>query len=886
MKKLIITAMKTYLNCFLLLSVLFLPIVAYANYVQLTDGVYQDGSTIYIGSNVTSLDGLQLNPSVIYCYATIPPACVSNTFTGFDAALHVPAAGMVSYFTALYWYNFNNITADAVEPQSVTLNVTSAEVEIGESLTLSSSVYPANATPASVMWFSTDVSVAKVSDDGKVTAVGIGECDIIAACVDKEAVCHIVVVPDRVTIILDRHDALLLPNHTITLNATCSPATNNLSVTSSDYAVAIPRYVNGTIMVVGVGEGTATITVSTTDGWCNSDACEVTVYTEIGDVNCDGFINISDVTKLVDYLLGANVVSFSERNADIKPDGDVNIADVTALIDFLLAGAEINPPVEPDVKTDTITVNGVSFVMVEVEGGTFMMGATSEQGSDGYDSEKPIHEVTLSSYCIGQMEVTQELWQAIMGNNPSRFLGDLNRPVDFISWDDCQRFIERLNNLTNKQFRLPTEAEWEYAARGGKRSMRYKYAGGNSIDEVAWYNNNSDNTSHSVGMKKPNELNLYDMSGNVWEFCQDWFDYYGEESTNNPMGPSLGSMRVLRGGAWNDIEWGCRVSYRKNTNQWNAVNGIFGLRLALDIDSTKFSLSKTVVEIEDGECLSIGILNGRGNYTVYGDSTIVRNKIYGERLELTGMKEGITSIIVEDNETKAQATITAIVDAPVTRSFTVNGVTFRMIRVKGGTFTMGPSTHLVTLSDYYIAETEVTQELYRAITGTNPSSNVSGTSGDKYKRPVEQVNFTDILYFLQLLNYKANVTFRLPTEAEWEFAAIGGNKSHGYMFSGSNVANDVAWYNVSTQVVATKTPNELGLYDMTGNVAEFCSDWWAYLSSEPETNPIGPSTGTYRVIRGGHFANTESQLKVKVRNIQMEPQTRVNLVGFRFAMDQ
>ena len=214
-------------------------------------------------------------------------------------------------------------------------------------------------------------------------------------------------------------------------------------------------------------------------------------------------------------------------------------------------------------QTQTFTVNGVSFEMIAVKGGTFTMGATSEQGSDAYDSEKPTHSVTLNDYYIGKFEVTQELWEAVMGSNPSWFNGS-NLPVEQVSWNDCQEFITKLNGLTGKNFRLPTEAEWEYAARGGNRSGGYKYSGGNNINDVAWYDDNSGFKTHAVGTKSPNELGIYDMSGNVLEWCQDWYGSYGSGSQTNPQGASSGSDRVIRGGCWlNDARF-CRVSYRSN----------------------------------------------------------------------------------------------------------------------------------------------------------------------------------------------------------------------------------------------------------------------------------------------------------------------------------
>lgn len=228
----------------------------------------------------------------------------------------------------------------------------------------------------------------------------------------------------------------------------------------------------------------------------------------------------------------------------------------------------------------TFTVNGVSFNMIAVKGGTFTMGATSEQGDDAYSDEKPTHQVTLSDYCIGETEVTQELWQAVMGSNPSYFSGNLQRPVESVSWNDCQEFIKKLNQLTGKTFRLPTEAEWEYAARGGSQSHGYKYAGSNTIGDVAWYTVNSSSTTHPVKQKQANELGLYDMSGNVWEWCQDWYGSYSSSSQTNPTGPSSGSDRVFRGGSWGLSAWHCRVSYRGISTP-TFRDGSLGLRLAL-----------------------------------------------------------------------------------------------------------------------------------------------------------------------------------------------------------------------------------------------------------------------------------------------------------------
>ena len=225
-----------------------------------------------------------------------------------------------------------------------------------------------------------------------------------------------------------------------------------------------------------------------------------------------------------------------------------------------------------------ITVKGVTFNMIKVDGGTFTMGATSEQKKPDND-ENPTHQVTLSSYYIGETEVTQELWKAVMREKPSNFKGD-NLPVEKVSWEDCQRFIGKLNGLTGKSFRLPTEAEWEYAARGGNRSNHTQYSGGSNIDDVAWYRGNSGSKTHPVKTKKPNELGLYDMSGNVYEWCQDWYGSYGSNAQTNPTGPARGFCRVCRGGGWGYGEVFCRSSDRYYFSRGDSY-GNLGLRLAL-----------------------------------------------------------------------------------------------------------------------------------------------------------------------------------------------------------------------------------------------------------------------------------------------------------------
>ena len=211
--------------------------------------------------------------------------------------------------------------------------------------------------------------------------------------------------------------------------------------------------------------------------------------------------------------------------------------------------------------------------MVYVSGGTFIMGG--DESSD----QTPTHSVTLSSYYICKYEVTQALWRAVMGSNPSKFKGD-NLPVEQVSWNDCQTFINRLNNYTGRNFRLPTEAEWEFAARGGNYSRHYKYSGSNYISDVAWYCDNSGNRTHPVGTKQANELGLYDMSGNVWEWYSDRYGSYSSYSQSNPTGATSGFGRVERGGNWCGLARYCCSSHRSYYAPGNSFDDL-GLRLVL-----------------------------------------------------------------------------------------------------------------------------------------------------------------------------------------------------------------------------------------------------------------------------------------------------------------
>ena len=448
--------------------------------------------------------------------------------------------------------------------------------------------------------------------------------------------------------------------------------------------------------------------------------------------------------------------------------------------------------------------------MVLVEGGTFHMGGSNlvipglKVPSGLLGSKTKL--VTLSSFYISKYQVTQELWQTVMGNNPSQFKGDLQRPVENVSWDDCQEFIAKLNALTGQVFCLPTEAEWEFAARGGNRSQAYDYAGNNQIDSVAWYKKNSGLITHSVGQKMPNELGLYDMSGNVSEWCQDLYVEKYCLSQLNPINAISGKFRVQRGGHIGGESKLCKVFYRSYSAPTSI--GQFGLRL--------------------------------------------------------------------------------VIRKPTEAPNVVQQLEKDMVLVEGGIFQMGSKSFFgsgaqrVTLSSFHICKYQVTHELWEAVMGNNPSVYKGNP-----RLPVENVSWSDCQEFICQLRMMTGLPYRLPTEAEWEFAARGGNLSKGYMYSGGDEIEKVAWYNGNcryTHPVGEKEPNELGLFDMSGNVWEWCQDLHGSYSNDHQINPQGPTYGDRRVNRGGGWRFSAKGCRLTYRNHNLPYVSNDNL-GFRLAMD-
>jgi formylglycine-generating enzyme required for sulfatase activity len=326
----------------------------------------------------------------------------------------------------------------------------------------------------------------------------------------------------------------------------------------------------------------------------------VTLNPEIPQPLSDVVMKAMDIFAKKRYQ---NVAEFKTDMEDTKENGEDIVIDdkVFEGIEIKLPGSDtqidtLNPQTEATQRIKNINSNyfqnhgGHSETLIEqeidinniplvyVSGGSFTMGCTAEQNGDCDDDEKPAHQVTLDDFYIGRYEVTQAQWKAVMDNNPSFFRGD-NLPVENVGWNDVQEFVRRLNKKTGKNYRLPTEAEWEFVARGGMQSRGYKYSGSNNADDVAWYGNNSGGKTHPVGQKQANELGLYDMSGNVYEWCSDWYGKYSSNSQTNPTGSITGSGYVIRGGCWNFSVRVCRVSNRDSLAPGNRIYSL-SFRLA------------------------------------------------------------------------------------------------------------------------------------------------------------------------------------------------------------------------------------------------------------------------------------------------------------------
>jgi formylglycine-generating enzyme required for sulfatase activity len=475
---------------------------------------------------------------------------------------------------------------------------------------------------------------------------------------------------------------------------------------------------------------------------------------------------------------------------------------------------------QPAVKTVELP-GGVKLEVRWIAPGKYLRGSPeAEPGRDR--DESPQHEVTLTrGFYLGTYEVTQEQWVAVMGANPSVFRQGKpedarQRPVDSVSWQDTQRFLERLNALGLGKFRLPSEAEWEYAARAGTATPYYWT--GDRVHQNAWANSRSFATTQPAGKKPPNPWGLHDMAGNVWEWCSDWYGPYPNGAATDPAGPATGRERVFRGGSWYDFP----VSLRSANRHRHAPD---------------------------------------------------------ERYPAIGFR-----VAMEEGE-PAPAT------APALRRVLLPGRTpLEFVRIPAGRFRMGspeseaqrqadegPPRWVTITKDFWLGRYEVTQEQWTAVMGANPSV-FPGAD-----RPVEMVSYDDAIGFIEKLNRLGQGRFRLPSEAEWEYAARAGTETR-FPFGDDERFAELprhAWFYSRAEgrshPVGAKLPNPWGLYDMFGNVWEWVEDWFAPYPARDEADPRGPAEGQMRVIRGGSWFNEPEALRAANRNRHARDSRQTNL---------
>ena len=387
------------------------------------------------------------------------------------------------------------------------------------------------------------------------------------------------------SVTLDKTSLTLIETESATLVATVLPekAANKSVTWSSSNPLVASVMPNG--FVTAISKGTTTIMVSTVDG-NKTASCVVKVEERVPVISV--ILNKNSLTLEAgkSETLIATVLPDNANDKTVTWSSN-NSAVATVVNGLVTAKADGEAIITVTTNDGNKTANCVVRVgfhpaepeLILVEGGTFTMGCTDEQKGGDRGNEYPVHQVTLSGFKIAKHEVTQKQWKSVMGTNPSNNKGD-DLPVEGMSWNDVQEFIRRLNDSTGKQYRLPTEAEWEYAARGGNKSMGYRYSGSNDINAVAWYEYNNGGKTQPVGRKTPNELGLYDMSGNVNEWCSDWYDanYYAISPQNNSQGPPTGSARIFRGGGISpDVN--CRVASRLSTSLTNNSLDDVGFRL-------------------------------------------------------------------------------------------------------------------------------------------------------------------------------------------------------------------------------------------------------------------------------------------------------------------
>ena len=557
--------------------------------------------------------------------------------------------------------------------------------------------------------------------------------------------------------------------------------------------------------------------------------------------------------------------------------------------------------------------DGKEMEFVWIDPGTFVMGSPGAEPGHEKD-ESPEHEVTITrGFYLGKYEVTQAQWESVMGSNPSFHTG-ADHPVEQVSWNDVQEFIQGWNEAKGDSlFRLPTEAEWEYACRAGTQTAWSFGNDDDAVDDYAWYASNNDpKGAKEVGTKLPNLWGLYDMHGNVSEWVQDRYGTYASEEQSDPTGPATGDERVHRGGSYSSSPAYLRSANRSVMPAGNRLQ-LTGVRILKLKDSLELN-AWPVADAGEDRTVPLGLvveLDGRGSSDADGDALRYRwAQIDGPEVRVSPINTPTTTFVplepgqyvfalfVDDGkvESSPATVVIEVEESPYMTGETDSvdlsgGATMEFVWIGPGTFTMGSSEqeegrdqdemqHPVIISQgFFLGKYEVTQAQWESVMGNNPSY----FPGEN--QPVEQVSWEDVQAFIQQLNEEMDDVYRLPTEAEWEYACRAGTTTKWSFGNDEDSFGDYAWYegnnsSIGTKEVGTKLPNPWGLYDMHGNVWEWCQDFYGAYVNDWQTDPSGPVSGSDRVMRGGYFGGAVERLRSADR-AGPEPSRRAYSIGLR-----
>ena len=540
----------------------------------------------------------------------------------------------------------------------------------------------------------------------------------------------------------------------------------------------------------------------------------------------------------------------------------------------------------------TLYCKGQAYVFRWCPPGTFTMGAPKSE--EDLMSEKQ-HEVTLTrGFWMMETEVTQKQWKSVMRNNPSYYKGD-DLPVENVTWYNCQELCKECTKL-GMPVQLPTEAQWEYACRAGTTGP---FAG--NLDEMAWYGSNSGRQTHPVGTKKPNAWDLYDMHGNVWEWCQDWFGDYPSGSVTDPTGPSSGALRIMRGGSCGGINGICRSAFRF-INEPDARDNMLGFRVIMTDKNMNAALANNMDQPPKEESVKEPVEenNKEKQSTANNSKEQSEHSTNDKPVDISAFDDllpelpsGSKTSEPESSEPKPSDSETLDLEpkpkeAPKAGDILVKEIdrekfVFRWI--PPGIFTMGSPEdeegrnpnerqYKVKISKgFWMMETEVTQEQWMVVTGE-----FRGSSRPSPKKPIEDVSWYECNNFCKKAA-AAGLPLELPTEAQWEYACRAGSRG---AFAGS--FEDLTWHHGNSdghaQLIRTREPNKWGLYDMHGNVAEWVADWCGVYPSKPTKDPKGPADGAKKMTRGGSWGSPKHFCRSALRG-GLDPNQRTVGLGFR-----